>query len=139
MCILIRDDRKRRHFRARAGRSRIATKYASFPSSGKYRYVYGYPRSPSPYPPKLTSGFSHHPHDLCGIHCGTAAQSDDAVRGEIRHGLRAFSCAASVGSAQHRRSRYDGCPLNQVFPQSALHSHSDKAKVSVTINAFSFP
>ena len=42
----------------------------------------------------------HHPHDLAGVHGGTAAQGDDAVRLEGNHGLGAFFCAGQgrIGS-----------------------------------------
>ena len=39
----------------------------------------------------------HHPHDLAGVHCGTAADGDDDIRLEERHLLGAATCALQGG------------------------------------------
>ena len=39
----------------------------------------------------------HHPHDLAGVHCGTAADGDDDIRFEERHLLGAATCALQGG------------------------------------------
>ena len=39
----------------------------------------------------------HHPHNLAGVHCGTAADGDDDIRLEERHLLGAATCALQGG------------------------------------------